>query len=180
MRVVRSADALEFRFRLDGRLDRLAVPPARAPERRDELWRHTCFEIFVRRAGEPGYAELNLSPSGAWAAYGFDAYRTGTRELELVRPPALEIRCGEGRLEVALRFAPLPEPWGRAEALRVAASAVVENADGTLAHWALAHPAGAPDFHHPAGFVLELGTTCNGADVNVTPGGAPSRRSRHR
>lgn len=35
-------------------------------------------------------------------------------------------------------------------------SAVIEEADGTLSYWALAHPAGKPDFHHPDCFVLEL------------------------
>jgi len=156
--VRRVQDSLVLRFQLDGCLDRLAIPPMREPERRDELWRHTCFEVFVRRPGESGYAEFNLSPSGEWAAYRFDAYRSRTRELEVVQAPTAEIRRSEGRLDVALCIAPVPEPWSRAEALRVAASAVVEDADGALAYWALAHPAGAPDFHHAVGFVLELGT----------------------
>ena len=156
MCVGRAADSITVRFRLDGCLDRLAIPPVRARERRDELWRHTCFEVFVRRAGESGYAEFNLSPSGEWAAYRFDAYRSGMRELEVAQAPTAKIRRGESRLDAALRIAPVPEPWSRAEVLRIAASAVVEDADGALAYWALAHPAAAPDFHHPAAFVLEL------------------------
>jgi hypothetical protein len=164
--VRRAPDSLGLRFLLDGRLDRLAIPPLRAPERRAELWRHTCFEVFVRRPGESAYAEFNLSPSGEWAAYRFDAYRSGMRELELVQAPETATRCGDGRLDASLRIAPAPEPWHRAEALHIAVSAVVEGADGALAYWALAHPAGAPDFHHPAGFVLEFETVCGG------PGGA--------
>lgn len=39
---------------------------------------------------------------------------------------------------------------------RAAITAVIEEADGTKSYWALAHPAGKPDFHHPDGFVLEL------------------------
>jgi hypothetical protein len=27
---------------------------------------------------------------------------------------------------------------------------------GALSYWALRHPPGKPDFHHPAGFALEL------------------------
>lgn len=37
-----------------------------------------------------------------------------------------------------------------------AISAVIEEADGTKSYWALAHPPGKPDFHHPDGFVLAL------------------------
>jgi len=178
--VGRAPDTLAVRFSLNGRLDRIAIPPARAAERRDKLWRHTCFEVFVRRPGEAGYAEFNFSPSGEWAAYGFDAYRSGMRELGVVQAPTAEIRRGDGRLDVALRIAPVPEPWSGAEVLRIAASAVVEEADGALAYWALAHAAAAPDFHHPAGFVLELGTTCTPSDINTTFDRPDSRRSRDR
>lgn len=119
----------------------------------------------MRRADEAGYAEFNLSPSGEWAAYRFDAYRSGMRELEVAQAPTSEIRRDDGRLDVALRIAPVPESWGRTEALRIAASAVVEDAGGALAYWAPAHPVGAPDFHHPAGFVLDLGTPRDGQEV---------------
>jgi hypothetical protein len=163
--VRRAPDSLVLRFRLDGRLERLAISPARAPERRDELWRHTCFEVFLRRTGESGYAEFNVSPSGEWAAYRFDGYRSGMRDLEVVQAPTAEIRRSDGRLDVTLRITPVPEPWSRAEVLRIAASAVVEDANGALAYWALAHPAGAPDFHHPAGSVLEVGTACGDPDA---------------
>jgi hypothetical protein len=33
---------------------------------------------------------------------------------------------------------------------------VVEEKDGLLSYWALNHPPGKPDFHHPDAFVLEL------------------------
>lgn len=38
----------------------------------------------------------------------------------------------------------------------VGLSAVIEAKDGSLSHWALAHPPGAADFHHADCFVLEL------------------------
>ncbi len=156
VRVRRGPDGLTLRFRLAGRLDRLVIPEAAAPERRDGLWRHTCFEAFVRVPGEARYAEFNVSPSGDWAAYRFDGYREGMRDLELAGEPAAEIRRGDARLGVALRLVQLPGPWGRAHALRVGVGAVVEEAGGNLAYWALAHPPGVPDFHHAAGFALEV------------------------
>jgi hypothetical protein len=33
---------------------------------------------------------------------------------------------------------------------------VIEDADGRLSYWSAAHPDGRPDFHHAAGFVVEL------------------------
>ena len=32
----------------------------------------------------------------------------------------------------------------------------IEDEAGALSYWALRHPPGKPDFHHPAGFALEL------------------------
>ncbi len=40
--------------------------------------------------------------------------------------------------------------------LRLGLSAVLEMKDGSLSYWALAHPPGKPDFHHPDSFALTL------------------------
>ncbi len=40
--------------------------------------------------------------------------------------------------------------------LRLALSAVVEDREGRLSYWAMRHPPGRPDFHHPEGFALAL------------------------
>jgi len=47
-------------------------------------------------------------------------------------------------------------PLCDAPVLRLALAAVIEESDGRLAYWALWHPPGNPDFHHPEGFTLEL------------------------
>ena len=40
--------------------------------------------------------------------------------------------------------------------LRLGLSAVIEDDSGKLSYWALKHPSGKPDFHHPDTFVLEI------------------------
>ena len=39
---------------------------------------------------------------------------------------------------------------------KVGLSVVIEDTDGTKSYWALAHPPGAPDFHHPTCFAATL------------------------
>lgn len=121
----------------------------------DELWRHTCFEVFLGEQGSTAYREFNFSPSGEWAAYAFTAYRSGMTPLQRIGP--LQISCQRTREGLEL-VATLP-----AEALiasegvmRIALSAVIEEQSGTITYWALKHPAGQPDFHHPESFVLEF------------------------
>jgi hypothetical protein len=54
---------------------------------------------------------------------------------------------------------PMPQPGSP---LRAGAAAVIEEMDGQMTYWALAHPAERPDFHHRLGFVLQVGRTANG------------------
>ena len=61
------------------------------PWRADELWRTTCFEAFLRPAGEKSYREWNFAPSGNWAAYDFTAYREGMNRAEVDSPPYIRM-----------------------------------------------------------------------------------------
>ncbi|MDO7841166.1 DOMON-like domain-containing protein [Sphingomonas immobilis] len=126
----------------------LVIPPAAAPCRTDELWRTTCFELFVQ-TGATDYLEFNFSPSSAWAAYRFSDYRTGMAPADAA--PRIGISDEGDALIVAVRIA-APAPPGTLAALSV----VVEERDGTKSYWALAHGDGPPDFHDPDCFVAPL------------------------
>ena len=39
---------------------------------------------------------------------------------------------------------------------RIGLSAIIEETDGAKSYWALAHPPGKPDFHHPTCFAATL------------------------
>ncbi|HEU0134249.1 MAG TPA: DOMON-like domain-containing protein [Allosphingosinicella sp.] len=171
---------LQIRYVLIGNVRRVALK-RREKDSGDELWRHTCFEAFVRIDGEENYLEYNVSPTGDWAAYRFDRYREGmapateiettrlatdrrTEPLDRDRKAALK-SCGIDTLE---RFEPsyfslkteltfsnamglaVAKPWD------LGLSTIVEERNGRLSYWALAHPPGKPDFHDPACFALQL------------------------
>lgn len=145
---------LQLRYRLRGDLAALVLPAPSVPCRADGLWRHSCFELFVRAAGQDAYTEFNFAPSGAWALYRFRAYRQPEILAADPAAPAISVRRDAQVYELSARLelATLPA----AAVLRLAVSAVIEAADGGLSYWALAHPADRPDFHHPDGFTLTL------------------------
>ena len=149
--------------------------------RSDPLWMHTCFEAFLRVAGEEDYLEINLAPTGDWAAYRFRRYREGMETAPGIAASVLDsqqrrqpMAPGEraSRRDAALdtleRFEPsfyslqmavtldpamslfLDRPW------QLGLSAVIEENNGRMSYWALAHPPGKPDFHHPDCFRVEL------------------------
>jgi hypothetical protein len=142
-------------FDVTGATEQVKIPPlSPAPLRQDGLWQRSCFEAFVRPSRSPAYQELNLSPSGNWAYYHFDDRRTGMSSPD-IDAPAIEFEVADGRLklrasvDLATLLSPAV-PWDLALAV------VLESIDGSRSYWALTHPPGAPDFHHPDCFVLNL------------------------
>lgn len=146
------------RLVLDYRVDDGACTilwPAPATGRTDNLWQYSCFEAFIGAVTGRAYAEFNLAPSGAWAAYAFDNTRAGMRDLALAAPPLIA-QPSPGHWTATLDLTGLesligPAPW------RLAISAVIEAKDRSKSYWSLAHPPGRPDFHHADCFAARLG-----------------------
>jgi hypothetical protein len=156
--VLRSADgALAVAFTIEGDVARLRVPPPATPRFADGLWRHTCCELFVARKGATAYHEINLAPSGEWAAYAFRGYRERAPLETAGLDPGIVVERSSGALELeaTLRLERLSPGHARGP-LALGLSTVIEQADGTLSYWALAHPPGRPDFHHTGTFTLDL------------------------
>jgi hypothetical protein len=151
--VRKDADRLALSYRLIGDTRQVRWPEPGPGRRADELWRHTCFEAFVRPQAASAYTEINMAPSGDWAIYGFEDYRAGMKDVE---PTAFSFACSRSDEafdlsgELVLGRPKAIQPW------RVAISAVIELIDGSRSYWALAHAPGQPDFHHPDAFTLTL------------------------
>ena len=140
-------------YLLQGELLQLRLPPpARMPQRRDALWRHTCLELFAQRESAADYVEFNFSPSGDWAAYGFESYRHGQTPFE--QPPVgitlHPLGAGQLRIQACAQLPAATQRW------RIGLAAVIEAVDGTLAYWALRHRGARPDFHAAEDFGLAL------------------------
>lgn len=129
-------------FHAVGETGEMVVPPPAAPERADDLWRTTCFELFVGGEGE-SYREFNLSPSGAWAAYEFDSHRSGRRDID-VRIEIETSRNNKSLMMTAKIESEFPNP------APVGLTAVIEERDGILRYWATTFVPGEPDFHAAA------------------------------
>jgi hypothetical protein len=159
-RVYQNPDGmLALTYILEGNLERLRLPVARAARFTDRLWEHTCCEIFIAHNDFPAYYEFNFSPSTEWAMYSFERYReraapAHTPNAEELNP-RIVVRGGTNTLELdALIRLDLVSRIDTT--LSIAISTVIEDQDGAISYWALKHPPGEPDFHHSDGFALEL------------------------
>jgi hypothetical protein len=150
-------DQLALTYRLTGDLGSLRLPEPRPPVRSDGLWQHSCFEVFIGHATARDYWEYNFSPSGAWAAYHFSAYREGMAPLLKGAPPVISQTIGSDSFELV---AVLDLSWlARSSAgvgLRLGLAAVIEDKARVLSYWALKHAVEKPDFHHAESFVVAL------------------------
>ncbi|GAA0637740.1 DOMON-like domain-containing protein [Brevundimonas lenta] len=145
----RREERLWLRFIVHGAVDRVVWPEPVGADRTDELWKHTCFEAFVPT--HDGYREFNMSPSGQWASYHFEGYRSGMAAADEIIDVAMLDGAGDWRaVEAEFDLPP--------KAFFIGLAAVIEDVDGGISYWALAIPPGKPDFHHTDSFALALPT----------------------
>ena len=129
-------------FRLSGDTSQLVIPPIITAERADDLWQSTCFELFVAGRGT-AYREFNFSPSGAWAAYDFDSYRSGRHDADATVEIETEIIAKSLRLVAKIESEFL-------DPAEVGLTAVIEEADRAIRYWSTSFAPGKPDFHAAA------------------------------
>ncbi len=142
--------ALMARYRITG-IGRLVIPEFTGRGREDDLWKHSCGEVFLIGEGDR-YREFNFSPSGRWAAWDFAAYRKRAGDHDPFDIPEINIRTGD---TMAVLDAKL-DPREIGDFTRAGLSMVIEEEGGHLSYWSLAHPGARPDFHHPDGFTFDI------------------------
>jgi hypothetical protein len=155
-KIARRSNTLALRYSLLGPLDQLVIPaPAKIPNRKNQLWKETCFELFLAVRDSPPYWEFNLSPAGHWNVYSFAAYRQGMKEEEVFTSMNCTVqRQSESLLldvEVNLDKIVLEK-----QPLDAGLSAVITLRTGELTYWALTHGGRQADFHRRDSFLVKL------------------------
>jgi hypothetical protein len=145
---------LWLHYIVDAPPESVVLPIETEPARTDELWKFTCFEVFVKAQGSAEYLEFNFAPSGLWAAYHFTDTRQGMVDLPLDAAPATYVTGGETWFTVETSVQ-LPAQW-TGKPLTANITAIIEAIDGTKSFWALQHAPNMPDFHDPDCFVFPL------------------------
>ncbi len=153
--VTLEAGTLNVIYNLSGATERVKSAAAGArPSRQHDLWRSTCFELFVKTPTATEYWEYNLAPNRDWNVYHFTGYRSALQQEPQITAINITPALAHTRLASLHAALPLP-PSLLARTLAVGISSVIEDAHGHLHYFALQH-GGKADFHDPANFVLSL------------------------
>ena len=95
------ANSFVLCYFVTGEISDLRFPAAVAAARTEGLWRHTCFEAFIRTSPGTAYYEFNFAPSTQWAAYRFRSYRSGMGAATEISAPRIEAQSSSGALHIA-------------------------------------------------------------------------------
>jgi mannose-1-phosphate guanylyltransferase len=123
------------------------------PQRKDELWKSTCAEIFIGEKGSTNYTEFNFSSTLDWNAYSFDSERTGMR-------PA-EVRCHVHQNFNSIGSDPVATIGFQFDLdtipFEIGVTAVIDWKDGLKEYYSLQHTKDKPDFHNRKDWTWRLG-----------------------
>ncbi len=153
--IKRSKYTIDIFYVVRGDVSQIIWPEISAKtQRMDELWKHTCFELFVQPVDGIKYYEYNLSPSGNWNAYGFNDYRQGQQNLSI---NTIDINMDTNNKGEIILCGSIPlTQTVQARTARIGISAVVEDIRHQRYYYALSHQGETPDFHLRESFSIEI------------------------
>lgn len=160
--IERRGNRLQLSYELKGDIAAVQLPALAAmPQRRNELWQHSCFECFIGVPGQSAYWELNLSPNGDWNVYGLSDYRKNLTPESAYGELPFNVIVTESFCLLSLDF-DLGQIIGGDQAVEVGMTAVIEEKalagteTGRISYWAIAHTGPEADFHRRDSFTLRL------------------------
>jgi len=130
-------------------------PITPTPQRKNNLWQSTCFEVFTATTSHPYYSEYNISPSHDWNVYTFKGYREGQSLDPLIGSIKVKTLYSNEKLSGITASLPLP-PRLAGKEIALGISCVLQDIHDHLNYYALVHPNRKPDFHDKRSFVIRL------------------------
>jgi len=143
-------DRLSLSFSLEGGLEDYLFPAVCKNKKANELWKATCFELFLASSNEEAYYELNVSPSLEWNFYSLPTYRAEVKEVENV---SLNINTfkKENTYEINMTLESDILDFESFDTCNMTAILLTKNRERTF--WSLKPMGDVPDFHNKEFFI---------------------------
>lgn len=95
---------LRLSFDIKGNIGNYLFDEPCKQTRKDELWKKTCFELFIAHKNRPNYHELNISTSTEWNFYTFSDYKTAMKEEKNLSEPFIHSSKMQNRYRLSVEF----------------------------------------------------------------------------
>lgn len=143
-----SEKLLRVEFNIEGPTDLIRWPMLsdRSPQRKDELWKTTCLEVFISCGKENfgTYHEFNCATNGDWNAYDFSSYRQGMTASPNLSVAVKQIQSTRMHRTFAIEIDGISTHEIKAYNLTM----VMEFTNQEKSYWAAQHPLANADFHN--------------------------------
>ena len=137
-------------FMLNGEIKNYIVPNKEKLKRANELWKTTCFELFLANSKEEKYYELNISPTLAWNFYTLSEYRAVPKEVAEEIEPLIMSRRDEENYEITFELESKTVNFEAFDTFNLACILLSNAKKRTF--WSLNPQHGLPDFHNQQSF----------------------------
>ena len=140
--------SIEISFIISGALSEYIFPQKSEKKRVNELWKSTCFELFLVNSKKEAYYELNFSSSLAWNFYRLSGYRADIKEVQHISTPQIKVYKNDNEFKIVLEME--VENLEEFDSCNVACILLKNNHERTF--WSLHHHLDKADFHHRQNF----------------------------
>ena len=114
-------------------------------QRVDELWRDSCFEIFIANRSSDEYYEINTSPSTEWNAYHFKSYKEKMNKSYIFSMPSIKNQQLANRYNFSFEMS-FQEGIFEKELL-INLAVILLDREGVRHFYSINRRKGSPDFH---------------------------------
>ncbi|MDD1444212.1 hypothetical protein MEO93_28515 [Dolichospermum sp. ST_sed3] len=148
-------DYLKICYELTGDIYLINIPKLIYGERKNNLWKNSCFEFFVSETNSSKYFEFNLSPSSDFNIYAFDDYRTNMKEFIDLKNPSINIINKNDKLFLEIQIN-IKDLFKTKIPLKLGISAIIKDINNECYYFSLVHSKPIPDFHDRNSFIIDL------------------------
>ena len=150
--------SLSLKFQLSGNLEKILWPNTDGNhQRKDHLWKQSCFELFIKNKNKSHYYEFNYGPKSFWNIYTLSSYRKNlTPLLSPINPQIYFHQIDQRNIDIQVtQELCFLEDYLEAKKMQINLCCVIMHKDQSYEYWALKH-LNKPDFHDPNTFSLEF------------------------
>lgn len=143
---------IKVSFKVKGKLEAYVFAKAKNIQRENELWRISCFELFLAN-DEDVYYELNFSTSLSWNFYILNSYRVKPKELVFLEEPHLNFEYNNNELYIVFELDSKILDFEKFKHYNLACILLTEE---ERTFWTINPYKDTPDFHNKKSFVKIL------------------------
>lgn len=154
--LLKNENKIELQYNVVGPISSLSFENFNQQQfRPDEIWKRSCFELFLKDPSSTRYYEFNFSPQGAWNSYYFNNYRELAGHSLINKEPIISFEKSINQVScfVELNLS----NWISKRFTLASTTCILKNQDNHNNYFAPSHPCDDPDFHHYDGFTINLG-----------------------